>query len=103
MKYLITESKLNKVIFNYLDNQDFIQIDKGERIYFANSENDEDAQIKYDKGDSSCLINMDLVSEIHKFFSLTWEETEEFITIWVSNTLNREVSKTNVYTTSRWF
>ena len=103
MKYLITESQREKVIFKYLDNQDFIQIDKGERIYFANSENDEDAQIKYDKGDSSCLINMDLVSEIHKFFSLTWEETEEFITIWVSNTLNREVSKTNVYATSRWF
>jgi UDP-galactopyranose mutase len=26
MKYLITESKLEKVIFRYLDNQDFIQI-----------------------------------------------------------------------------
>jgi hypothetical protein len=103
MKYLITESQLDKAIFNYLDNQDFIQIENDDNIYFVNSEGDEYAQIRYDKGDSSCLINMDLVSEIHKFFSLTWEETEEFITIWVSNTLNREVSKTNVYATARWF
>ena len=28
MKYLITESQFDKVIFKYLDNQDFIKIEK---------------------------------------------------------------------------
>ena len=37
MKYLITESQFDKVIFKYLDNQDFIQIEKDDRIYFVNS------------------------------------------------------------------
>ena len=34
MKYLITESQLDRIIFKYLDNQDFIQIEKNNRIYF---------------------------------------------------------------------
>ena len=49
MKYLITESQFDKMIFKYLDNQDFIQIEKNDRILFVNSEGDEYAQIRYDK------------------------------------------------------
>ena len=49
MKFIITESQKDKAIFKYLDNQDFIRIDKGERIYFVNSKNDKDVQILYDK------------------------------------------------------
>jgi hypothetical protein len=52
MKYLITESQIDKVIFKYLDNQDFIQIEKGDGVYFVNSEGDEYAQIRYFKKDS---------------------------------------------------
>jgi hypothetical protein len=49
MKYLITESQLDNIIFKYLDNQDFIQIDMNDSIYFVNSEDDKYAQIRYDK------------------------------------------------------
>jgi hypothetical protein len=49
MKYLITESQIDKVIFKYLDNQDFIQIETDDNIYFTNSEGDEHAQVRYDK------------------------------------------------------
>ncbi len=48
MKYLITESQINNLIFIYLDNQDFIQIERNDAIYFVNSERDGFAQIKYD-------------------------------------------------------
>ena len=49
MKYLITESQLDNIIFKYLDNQDFIQIEKRGGIYFVNSEGDESAQIRFNK------------------------------------------------------
>ena len=70
MKYLITESKLNKAIFRYLDNQDFVVIKISNRLYFVNSENDEYAQIRYDEDSEVCFINIDLVKEISSFFSL---------------------------------
>ena len=70
MKYLITESQLDKVIFKYLDNQDFIKVEYGNNIYFVNSENDEYAQIRYDKSDGWCTIERKLMKEIVNFFSL---------------------------------
>ena len=64
MKYLITESQLDRMIFKYLNNQDFIQIVKGNRIYFVNSDDDKYAQIRYDEDDGWCFIHTNLVKEI---------------------------------------
>jgi len=94
MKYLITESQLEKVIFKYLDNQDFIQIDKGERIYFVNSEGDEYAQIRFDKEDGWCGIKYNLIKEISSFFSLQESDAEEVIGRWVENTIQMRVTNT---------
>ena len=91
MKYLITESQIDKVIFKYLDNQDFIQIKKGDRIYFVNSEGDEYAQIRYDKSDELCYIKHNLVNEISSFFSLEVSDSEQTIGRWVENTLQMKV------------
>jgi hypothetical protein len=82
MKYLITESQREKVIFKYLDNQDFIQIEKGNKIYFANSESDEYAQIRYDKDDGWCGIYDELIYEISSFFSLEQTDSKEVIGRW---------------------
>jgi len=90
MKYLITESKLEKVIFRYLNNQDFIQIDGGETIYFANSKNDEYAQIRYDKF-GWCTISKKLVEEISNFFSLDEVDSKLLIGRWVEDTLQMKV------------
>ena len=49
MKYIIKESQLSRIIFRYLDKQDFTQIEKGDTIYFVNSKNSKDSQILYDK------------------------------------------------------
>ncbi len=61
MKYIITESQRDKAVFKYLDNQDFIQIEKKDKIYFVNSEGDEYAQIRYNKDDGECLIYYKLI------------------------------------------
>ena len=94
MKYLITESQLDKVIFKYLDNQDFIQIVKGSRIYFVNSKNDEYSQIRFDKDDGWCFIDYYLIEEISSFFSLQRFDSERIIGKWVENTLQMKVTTT---------
>ena len=96
MKYLITESQLDKVIFKYLDNQDFIQIEEVSTIYFVNSESDEYAQIRYDEDSEVCFINIDLVKEISSFFSLELSVSKEVIGRWVENTLQMKVTDTYV-------
>jgi hypothetical protein len=94
MKYLITESQIDRVIFRYLDNQDFIPIEKGDNIYFVNSEGDEYAQIRYNKDDSWCYIHYKLVDEISSFFSLGESDSMEVIVRWVENTLQMRVTNT---------
>ena len=95
MKYLITESQIDKLIFKYLDNQDFIQIKKDDSIYFAYSENDEYAQIRFDKDDGWCFISIDLTKEISSFFSLELTDSNEVIGRWVENTLQMRVTHTH--------
>ena len=94
MKYLITESQFDKVIFRYLTNQDFIQIDDNDSIYFVNSEGDKYAQIRYDKSDGWCNIDIDLIKEISSFFSLQSSDSKEVIGRWVENTLQMRVKYT---------
>jgi hypothetical protein len=92
MKYKITDKKLESVIFLYLNNQDFIQIERGDKIYFANSESDEYAQIRYDKDDGWCGIHYKLIYEISSFFSLEESDSEQVIGRWVENTLQMRVT-----------
>ena len=90
MKYLITESKLNKAIFRYLDNQDFVVIKISNRLYFVNSEGDEFAQIKYYPEDRWCTIHYDLADEVSKFFSLDYSDSISVINRWIENKFGRK-------------
>jgi hypothetical protein len=94
MKYLITESQFDKVIFKYLNNQDFIQIERGNKIFFVNSEGDEYAQIRFDKDDGWCGIHYKLIKEISAFFSMEESDSESVIGRWVENTLQMRVTNT---------
>ena len=87
MKYLITESKLNQVIFKYLDNQDFIQIDKDNSIYFVYSEDDEYAKIKFNKLVDACYISDNLIWKISDLFSLHHFDSKTVIGKWIEDTL----------------
>jgi hypothetical protein len=93
MKYLITESQFDKAIFKYLDNQDFIQIEKDDSIYFLNSEGDKYGQIRYDK-DGWCGIYYNLIKEISSFFSIEKSDSKQVIGRWVENTLQMKVTNT---------
>ena len=95
MKYLITESQIDKIVFKYLDNQDFIQIDMNDGIYFVNSEGDEYAQIRFDKKGGWCYIYYKLVEEISAFFSMQESDSESVIGRWVENTLQMKVTNTS--------
>ena len=94
MKYIITEGQFDNMIFKYLDNQDFIQINKGKIIYFVNSEGDEYAQIRFDKNNGLCGIYNKLIEEISSFFSLQEFDSEKVIGRWVKNTLQMKVTDT---------
>ena len=94
MRYEITDKQLYDVIFLYLDNQDFIPIEKGDKIYFVNSEGDKYAQIRYDKDDGYCFIYDKLINEISSFFSLDESDSNQVIGRWVENTLQMRVDNT---------
>jgi hypothetical protein len=85
MKYLVTESQIDRIVFKYLDNQDFIKSEEDGFIYFMNSEGDKD--------DGVCTINSLLVREISKFFSLSNGHSIDVIGKWVEHTLQMEVSR----------
>ena len=95
MKYLITESQLDRMINKYLDNQDFIQIERNDAIYFLNSELDGFAEIKYDIEDGRCFIHYKLIYEISSFFSIDEFDSKEVISRWVKNTLQMKVTDTS--------
>ena len=94
MKYLITESQLDKVIFRYLDIKNFIQIKRGSTIYFANSEGGEyiDSLIEYFRS-GECVISFELIDEIKDFFSIEFDNSKYVIARWVENTLDRRVKE----------
>ena len=90
MKYLITESQKDKVIFKYLDNQDFVVIKMPNRWYYVNSEGDGYAQIRYHLRDRWCTINYDLADEVSKFFSLDYSDSISVINRWIENKFGRK-------------
>ncbi len=104
MKYLITESQIDNVIFKYLDNQDFI-IRKSVKtsfgvsniIHFLNSESDlrTDSIINFYR-DGDCWINHELIDEIATFFSLDFIDSKYVIGRWVEHTLDERVQEVHV-------
>ena len=92
MKFILTESKMEQVVFNYLDNQDFIKIEKNDNIFFLNPSDEEYFQITYIKNDGWCHIYVGLINEISSFFSLQNRNSKELIGKWVENTLQMKVT-----------
>lgn len=91
MKYLITESQIDKFFFRYINLKNFIKIKKGDDIYFVKSEDDEYAQIKYEKDYKLCVVHIDLIEDISFFFSLPSSVSKGIIGRWVEHTLKVKV------------
>ena len=94
MKYIITESKLEKVVMKYLDSLNLTILDKITHIYFIREGHDEYAYIVYDKHNRKCIIYYDLIDEITNLFSLDSNYSEELIGEWVEDTLGMKVKST---------
>jgi len=86
---------IENLIFEKLDGKKFIPIEKYQRVYFVNSENDEYAQIKYNMDDGLCIIEIKLIREISSFFSLENYESRDVIKDWVENELQMKVTQVN--------
>ena len=97
MKYLITESKLEKVIFKYLDIQDFVIYDNKKRfsnyIYFLNNESDRESQISvytnnaFGEVRNWIFVNSDLTDKLSTLFPIGKSDCLDIIGVWVNNTL----------------
>jgi hypothetical protein len=98
MKYLITESQFDKIIFKYLDNQDFVHIGYGENIYLVNSEEDSLAQIKINNKSRWCAIDYNLLNEISSFFSINRIDALSVINKWVEKKF--DIKSLSVYAES---
>lgn len=97
MKFIISENKLEKVIFKYLDNKNLVKMVRyGRYIYFAKSYNDEFAKIMYSTDDMWCYINKHLVKELSVVFSISSDEVKKFITNWVMNVLDDSVAYSEI-------
>ena len=94
MKYLITESQFDRAVFLYLDYQNFVQIKKRHIIYFVNSEDNEYAQINYNKKNGLCNIKYTLIKDVSSLFSLDESDCRKVIGSWVENTLQMKVITT---------
>ena len=103
MKYIITESKLEKVIFKYLDIQDFVIYDNKKKfsnyIYFLNSESDRESQISvytnnaFGEVRNWVFVNYDLIEELSDFFSIDKLDCLDIIRVWIIDTLGIKVGK----------
>ena len=91
MKYLITESKINKVVLRYLDDKNFVMGNGKNYVFFVNSEDDEYAQIIYIPFYEKCYFHFELVDEISSFFDLDSFDAKQYISDWVEKTLGSDV------------
>jgi hypothetical protein len=95
MKLIITESQkdkiIEKVIFKYLDKQNYNQLEIKGRIYFVKNVGDKDADIRFDKSTGWCGISYELISFFSRMMSVERFGIKEVIGRWVEHTLQMEV------------
>jgi hypothetical protein len=91
MKFEITNDKLEKIIFKYLDNRNYIIKEIPDSYIFIENEDDRYAQIKIRKRDMICFISNKIAEEIETFFSVEDSMVKSILKKYVNNTLNIEV------------
>ena len=92
MKYVITESQLDRMIFKYLDSKDFVIINSNHDMFFTNSEDSNESKLTYDKSVKSCYVSRELIKEISDFFNLKAQDTMKVIGEWITHTQQVEVN-----------
>ena len=104
MKYVITESQLDKVIFRYLDVQDLNIIKICASTYFSYPD-DNFAQIKYGGNHANnelCFIFIGLIGKVSSLFSLDRYQSTRIIGQWVKKKLNLDGQMSNKMMHAEW-
>ncbi len=95
MKFIITESKLTNLVFDYLDGLDLYMVEyDGDYIFWSSKEswsNSGNVLISVHRSNKDCFISSDLVSEISTFFSLDMSTVLLLIGGWVSTKVGFDV------------
>jgi len=95
MKFLITENKLNNLIFIYLDNKDFFIRETPTNYYFLEDrKNNMFASINVRKKDNICFIFPGLVQEVSIFFTISSDMSVDSIIKYTENKLKEKFEKT---------
>jgi hypothetical protein len=69
MKYIISESRYNKMVSDYLDGIEYTEyID--DREIFLGTPNSESGEYLYEKDSGELLINPDIITMLTKFFGM---------------------------------
>lgn len=90
MKYIITESKLHKVILKWMDKEDLklTNITASPRIYFSKGG---DPIMSYDKRNGYVSVSGPKIGDFFDYyFNLTPEQSEEIIKVWLETRYNLE-------------
>mgnify|MGYP003351879261 FL=1 len=90
MKYLITESQFDKIIFDYLDSQKFFALkDRGDiELYPSEThwrEHLSYAIIAFHNKYQDCYVSCDLLREISNFFPIPLEDSLDVVRKWFSH------------------
>ena len=93
MKIKISENKLDSIIFQFLDNKNYIIEEILDNYYFLENYDDKFAKIKIAKDDGICYVNVKLLSELGSFFGVGFEYGGEVIGKYVENSLNIKVTE----------
>jgi len=95
MKFLITENKLNNLIFIYLDNKDFFIRETPTNYYFLEDrQNNMFASINVRKKDNICFIYPGLVQDVSIFFTISSDMSVDSIIKYTENKLKEKFEKT---------
>ena len=101
MKLIITESQKDKIveklIFKYLDNQNYNQLDINNRIYFVKNIGDKYADIRFDKSNGWCGILYELIPFFSRMMGIEESDSQSIIGRWVEHTLQMEVKDTMTF------
>jgi len=99
MKYIITESKLENIIFKYLDSKDLYLLSTVNSHHFFYSRKSIDYGqypiISYDNKNKDCFVSSTFVEDVCSLFSIDPEYSLKVISEWVGNKLDVEIESYN--------
>ena len=92
MKFLITESKLTNLVFDYLNSQDFYKMKRDLGYVFWESKESWESGgyilINANRVNKECFVNSDLLVEVSSLFSLDLETALNIIGEWIKTKID---------------